>query len=65
MNAITYVDLSDLDDMQETSLAVPSPGVVCPGLVCGVGCLGAGCGGGGAGAGCGFRCGGAGCGVLC
>lgn len=65
MNTITYVDLSELDDVEESSVALPRPGIACVGAACGVGCVGAGCGAGCVGAGGGFGCAGALCGGVC
>ncbi|MDH5506278.1 MAG: hypothetical protein OEZ02_03580 [Anaerolineae bacterium] len=50
------VDLSSLAEIEESAVALPVGGLVCPGLGCGAGCAGLACGGGCAGAGCGGLC---------
>jgi len=74
MNTWERVDLTELSDIDESTVAAPVLGAMCPGAACGAGCGGLGCGagcvgftagGGCAGAGCGAWCGGLGCGFLC
>lgn len=41
---LEYIDLTDLQDVEESSLALPIGGLGCPGALCGAGCTGLFCG---------------------
>ena len=53
---LEYIDLTDLQDVEESSLAFPIGGLGCPGALCGAGCAGLACGGGAIGLFCGGFC---------
>ncbi len=42
---LEYIDLSELDDIEESAVSAPIGGAACPGAACGGACGGAGCGG--------------------
>jgi hypothetical protein len=51
-----HIDLTELNDIEESCLAIPLPGPDPLGVLCGLVCVGGGCGGGCVGGACGGIC---------